>query len=196
MADPFTPALALAAAVHRGDAEATRAAALDVEASLGAGAGREVLRQLHLYFGFPRLVQAWNACWQVLPANDEVPGAKPLPPERATGEALFRELYGEDAAKVLPHLEKLDPLFTDWILSHAYARVLARPRLNLAEKERLAVACLAATRCWKQWESHVAIALRHGVDLGTLRADLNAAGAWLGAEASAHARAALDVTSA
>lgn len=193
MSDPLHSAFALAAAVQAGDSEAMRTAATEVEGLLGEGACREVLRQLHLYFGFPRMVQALNICTPLLGAASEADQPEAAPTElRAAGEAVFRELYAEDADKVLPHLDKLDPTLRAWILEHAYARVLARPRFSLAEKERLAVACLAATRCWKQWESHHSIARRHGVALETLQSDLHAIRAWIGPEAEAHARAAFD----
>ena len=184
---------ALCAAVHRGEIEAMPAAAAAVEQEHGPGATRELLRQLHLYFGFPRIVQALNACAPALaaPTAEDAASAAPAQP-RAAGEQLFRKLYAEDADKVLPHLERLDPCFQSWILEHAYARVLARPRLDLATKERIAIACLAATRCWKQWESHQAIARRHGVSLAVLRQDLRVIEDWIGRASVQQAEQALD----
>lgn len=192
MSDPLHAAFALAAAVESGDVEAMRSCVDAVEQSLGAGACRETLRQLHLYYGFPRMVQALNACAPLLGAAGPDESAEPAPDEpREAGAAVFRELYGSDADKVLPHLVQLDPTLSAWILEHAYARVLARPRFTLAAKERLAVACLAATRCWKQWESHHTIARRHGVSVDVLMQDLDAIRDWVGDEAYAFARRAL-----
>lgn len=179
MHDPLHSAFALAAAVHRGEAEASAQAALRVELDLGQGSAREVLRLLHLFFGFPRIVQALNACAAVLPELGELDEATPAPDGDA-GEQVFTELYGQDASKVLQHLAKLDPTLRGWILEHAYARVLGRKRLTIAQTERLAVLCLASTRCWKQWESHQAIARRHGVSLTTLLEDCQVAADWLG----------------
>lgn len=193
MSDPLHAAFALAAAVEAGDADAMRACVESVEQGLGAGACRETLRQLHLYFGFPRMVQALNACAPLLDAAGS--GDQPTPPPDAActaGEEVFRELYGSDADKVLPHLKKLDPTLSAWILEHAYARVLARPRFSLADKERLAIACLAATRCWKQWESHHTIARRHGVTIATLLQDLDAIRTWIGEEAFDYAERTLN----
>lgn len=189
MSDPLHAAFALAAAVEAGDAEEMAACVATLEEGRGAGACRETLRQLHLYFGFPRIVQALNACVPLLAAASEEDGAAPAPADaRGVGEEVFRELYAEDADKVLPHLDKLDPTFSTWILEHAYARVLSRPRFSLAEKERLAIACLAATRCWKQWESHHTIARRHGVSLEVLLDDLEVIRDWIGDAAYEHAR--------
>lgn len=180
--DPLAPALLLAAAVHAGDAEGMRRAAPACDAALGAGRAREVLRLLHLFLGFPPLVRAWNVCAPVCDEDPNGPGPDPptgpVRPDgatadaRARGEATFRALYGEDAAPVLAHLAGLDPTFRDWILEHAYGRVLARGRLDVPAQERVALVCLAATGCWKQWDSHAAIALRHGVSSARLAADL------------------------
>jgi alkylhydroperoxidase/carboxymuconolactone decarboxylase family protein YurZ len=173
MQDPLHAAFELAAAVHRGAAEATRQAALRVETELGTGTARELLRLLHLFFGVPKIVQALNACIEVLPPL-ATQAAQPC--DAAQGELNFRKLYADEA---------------DRVLNHAYARALLRDGLSLAQTERLAVLCLAATGCWKQWESHVAIAGRQGVTIATMQADCAAAQAWLGAEASKRAQAEL-----
>ncbi|MCH2102226.1 MAG: carboxymuconolactone decarboxylase family protein [Planctomycetes bacterium] len=189
MSDPLHAAFALAAAVQASDTEAMCAAAKLIEEQYGAGSCRETLRQLHLYFGFPRIVQALNACAPALAEPDEGDQSTPSPTEpRAIGEAVFRELYAEDADKVLAHLEKLDPTIRAWILEHAYARVLVRPRFSVAEKERIAIACLAATRCWKQWESHHKIARRNGVLVEQLLQDLGAIREWIGTDAHREAK--------
>lgn len=194
MNDPLFAAFQLAEAVHHGNAAATRLAAQAVERELGAGTTRKWLRMLHLFFGFPKIVQAFNACSEVLPTVSEgqadpscVAAQVDRAPDSVQGEHNFRELYAQDADRVLTHLGKLDPCLRAWILDHAYARALLHDGISLAQTERLAVLCLAATGCWKQWESHVAIALRVGVPSATLQADCNAAKTWLGQEASARA---------
>lgn len=194
MQDPLHAAFELAAAVQRGQAEATRHAAQAVEQELGPGTTRPVLRMLHLFFGLPKIVQALNACIEVLPAPPAQPSAAQdaaQPCDLNQGELNFRALYADDADRVLGHLERLDPCLQAWILDHAYARALLPDCLSLAQTERLAVLCLAATACWKQWESHVAIAKRQGVTRATLQADCLQAHAWLGAESSSYAQAQL-----
>lgn len=194
MHDPLHVAFRLAAAVQRGDAKATRNAAQAVEQELGADSTRGILRMLHLFFGLPKIVQALNACIEVLPAlpTQSIPARDSAQPcDLGQGELNFRALYADDADRVLAHLAKLDPCLRAWILDHAYARALLPEGLSLAQSERLAVLCLAATACWKQWESHVAIAARQGVARAVLLADCHAASAWLGAEACAHAQAEL-----
>ena len=197
MHDPLHAAFDLAAAVDCGEAQATRNAAAAVETELGTGSTRELLRMLHLFFGFPKIVQALNASLDVLPVLDDEDCDKDLRPNPARpdplaqGEHNFRELYAEDADRVLDHLAILDPILRAWILDHAYARALLRGGLSLAQTERLAVLCLAATGCWKQWESHVAIAIRAGVTPTILLADCLAAQAWVGKATSTQARARL-----
>jgi len=184
----------LARDVHQGsETEIAQSSAALVE-KFGTLELREVLRLLHLFFGFPLLVRAWNAALPALeshgsaaPTNakseiDAEPNAHH--PER--GLETFNFLYGEQSEPVLNHLHRLDPLFQQWILRHAYGTVLARPHLSVECKERLAVLCLAATQCWKQWQSHVSIALRHGVDLQSLREDCKAV-SWLNKKTIRHA---------
>jgi alkylhydroperoxidase/carboxymuconolactone decarboxylase family protein YurZ len=194
MQDPLHTAFELAAAVHRGEAQATRQAAQRVEQQLGHGRAREVLRVLHLFYGVPKIVQALHACFEVLPAlatapDAAAPTASPVDPAR--GEQHFRSLYAEDADRVLDHLTKLDPSMCTWILDHAYARALLPEGWSVAQIERLAALCLAATGCWKQWESHVGIAARQGVSRATLLADCAACDAWLGADACTRVRSEL-----
>jgi alkylhydroperoxidase/carboxymuconolactone decarboxylase family protein YurZ len=194
MHDPLHAAFELAAAVHCGEPAATRHAAQRVELQLGEGRAREVLRVLHLFYGVPKIVQALNACLDVLPTQaTQSPTSESAasPADRQLGEAHFRQLYAEHADRVLQHLALLDPTLCGWILDHAYARGLLREGLSIAQSERLAVLCLAATGCWKQWESHVAIAERQGVSRVTLLADCAASEAWLGQPASRRAQAEL-----
>lgn len=191
--DPLGPALALAAAVHAGDDAAMRAAATATDAALGPGQAREVLRLLHLFFGFPTLVRAWNVCAEHCAEDPRGPGPDPPPgPPDTRGLATFRALYGEEAERVLSHLGGLDATFRTWILEHAYGRVLARRRLDVAAQERVALVCLAATRCWKQWDSHAAIALRQGVTADRLAADLDLLAGRLDEDLRTQARQRLD----
>ncbi len=176
----------LAAAVQRGSAEQIAAAARALAEQADATTVHEVLRLLHLFLGFPRIVRALQAVAAEVPAPPEVEktgdGADQEPSAwRDHGVACFHTLYGERADGVLRHLEELDPLFRDWVVEHAYGRVMARPGLAMADKERLAVLALAATGCWVQWKAHAGNALHLGVPAGCLHADLEL-GDWLSAE--------------
>jgi len=203
----------LAGAVWRADAESTRLAAQAVNQAQGKGVAHELLRVLHLFVGFPRVVAALNAVHEAGPDSFAVasdpcePSASDLSAplgidadfsastheERlAAGEACFARFYGEQAQKVLTHLKNLDPLFRNYIVEHAYGRILARPRIPIATKERLALLCLAASLCWKQWESHARIALREGVTIATLQADLQQSSSWIDTESIQQAAQCLD----
>ncbi|HEX9793275.1 MAG TPA: carboxymuconolactone decarboxylase family protein [Planctomycetota bacterium] len=195
-ADRMPRLAALAAAIEGGDGETLRAAAAEVLANDGATVVREVLRQMSLFSGFPRTLRALGEIAAVLPpagnepAEAEAPAASLVAADLERGRTFFASLYGRDAQAVLPHLESLDPLLAEWILGHAYGRVLARPGLPVPERERLAVLALAASGCWQQWESHARIALRLGVPRERLAADLRA-GSWLDAAARTRAAALL-----
>ncbi|MBC8328518.1 MAG: carboxymuconolactone decarboxylase family protein [Planctomycetes bacterium] len=192
--DRFDRIVALAAAVDRRQDAAIGAAAAALVAHEGPEAVRELLRQVHLFRGFPRVVHALNVVAPLLPAADAADAADgPDPAPEAgkacgvAGEALFRDLYGEDADKVLPHLRRLDPVFSAWVLDHAYGRVMQRQVLPLAERERLAVLLLAADGCWQQWRSHARICRRLGIPTRTLAEDAGRSG-WLDQEQLQRAR--------
>ncbi|MBC8406399.1 MAG: hypothetical protein H8E15_14355 [Planctomycetes bacterium] len=179
MTDPCTQNLAtyfdIAASFENGDRGQMHAAALALAAAESAECVHEVLRFLHLFYGFPRLVRAWNALPESLRAGPQASKATSMPtlaPSSASGLAGFENLYQDRATTVLEHLRQLDGLSTQWILEHAYAQVMSRPHLATPVQERLAALALASTHCWQQWRSHVDIAIRLGVSVETLRQDL------------------------
>jgi alkylhydroperoxidase/carboxymuconolactone decarboxylase family protein YurZ len=174
----------LARDVHCGSEADLAQSAEALAQEFGSTELREVLRLLHLFFGFPPLVRAWNAALPSLESETHRKAFDPTLQAAHSADSIelglktFQHLYGEQSERVLHHLQRLDPLLHRWILGHAYGSVLSRPHLSVASKERVAILCLAATQCWQQWQSHVLIALRHGVPLQTMRADLREI-AWL-----------------
>jgi alkylhydroperoxidase/carboxymuconolactone decarboxylase family protein YurZ len=133
--------LAAAATGASGDLEA---GALEVR-RLGVPepALREALLLVVPYAGYPRALSAFA---RVRPAVvDAASGAEPSAAERAQrGVLAFEAVYGATAPRVLDGLARLDPLLPAWTLEHAYGRVIARPGLQLVDRELLAVAMLAA----------------------------------------------------
>jgi 4-carboxymuconolactone decarboxylase len=131
--------------------------------------GREALLQVHLFAGFPRIVEAFQvlatAGGMGRPEGEEV---RLEEPQHTRGRALFERIYGDGAARVEGLLAELHPDLCDWVLGHAYGRVLTRPGLSARERELLAVAALAASRQDRQLASHV----RGAVACGASRADL------------------------
>ena len=180
MADPcrqdLSLHLAVAAAFDLGDRQLMHDAAIALAKAEGAECVHEVLRFLHLFYGFPRLVRAWNALPPELRAGtaEDVFDQAAQQDLAAAGEKAFHDLYHDRAERVLGHLRMLDPLSAEWVLQHAYARVMSRPHLPTPIQERIAAMALANTHCWQQWRSHVDIALRLGVSNQTMRNDLNA----------------------
>lgn len=177
--------LAVAAAFDSGDRAHMHEAAIQLAAADGKECVHEVLRFLHLFYGFPRLVRAWNALPPELRASTSADASATSASTdafdqaakldlNAAGEAAFQDLYHDRADRVLSHLHTLDPLSATWVLEHAYARVMSRPQLATPIQERIAAMALANTHCWQQWRSHVDIALRLGVPSDVLRADLTA----------------------
>ncbi len=184
------PHLAACAAAAVAGAEAALAAALD--AALAAGVAptalREALLMLAPFAGYPRTLDALSALRAAFgraPAGSAPAVESGLPADpgvraelfRARGRALFARVYGADAERVLGRLEALDAELPAWVLESAYGRVLARPGLDLAQRERVAVVLLAAQGLVQQLPGHVHGALRAGATAADVRASLDAAAA-------------------
>ncbi len=129
-------------------------------------AWREVVLQVHVFAGFPRLVETYG----VLEAAgglgaldaDEVHAELAPSDARAAGRALFERIYAADSESVRGMLARHHPDFARWIEEHAYGRVLARPGLEPRMRELCAVAALTVLGQERQLASHVRGALRCG----------------------------------
>ena len=145
---------------------------------------------IHLFAGFPRALDALAAAVPSLP-----PAATEPPDDRGAfvsrGRALFGRVYGADAARVLSRIEALDPSLAAWVLEDAYGRVLSRGGLTPADRERLAVAMLAAQGLRNQLAGHVRGALLCGATAAEIEVSLAAASPWIAPDDLAAARAAL-----
>ena len=122
---------------------------------------REAVRQVHLFAGFPRLVESLEAMAQVGGLGTS---GKDEANECGDGAALFDTIYGANAAMVRGRLTELDATFAEWVADHAYSRVLARGGLSAARRELLAVAALAALGQERQLASHTRGAVHCGAD--------------------------------
>lgn len=157
-------------------------------------AWRECVLQTHLFAGFPRLVQASGVLAEVgglgEPEPDEIEGSAgggaAAGSER--GWELFSRIYAADAPKLRDSLRAHHPDFWDWIMEHAYARVLARPGLSADRRELLASCALAALGQDRQLASHARGSLRCGATFEELLAALECVGDLIGGERVSRAR--------
>ncbi|NJK90159.1 MAG: carboxymuconolactone decarboxylase family protein [Myxococcales bacterium] len=126
---------------------------------------REAALMVHLFAGFPRMLEAFATIeaqrpeWLVADVSELRPETSP---PFAAGEETFGLVYGSTALAVRARLEKLHPEAAAWVLGHAYGRVLSRPGLSLLDRELLAVASLVVLRAESQLKSHVRGAIRCG----------------------------------
>ncbi len=150
---------------------------------------REAVLQVHLFAGFPRLVQAFGVLEDVgglgtpEPEEFEV-GA----PEEARGAELFDRIYAGDAQKVRTMLSSYHADFAAWIAEHAYARVLARPGLSAARRELISCCALAALGQERQLASHARGSLRCGASFAQLMQTFEAVADLIAPERLEHAR--------
>jgi len=155
-------------------------------------AWREVALQVHVFAGFPRAVETYGVLERAgglgHPEPDEIL-AEPDRPER--GRALFERIYEEHAAAIRAALGRGHPDFARFIEGHAYGRILSRPGLDPAFRERLAVAALAALGQERQLASHARGCLRLGGSEADVRSALEAVADLIAPERFERARAVL-----
>ena len=108
----------------------------------------ECLLQATLFFGFPRVVSAFErltACWPSAPSPNDARVPEPDRPDR--GRELFDAIYGSNAGAVHDMLASFHPEFHDFVLESAYGRILSRSPLTPRQRELCAVGALAALGC-------------------------------------------------
>lgn len=137
---------------------------------------REAVLQVHVFAGFPRLVEAYAVLADEggLGELDEGELHAGASDARARGRELFERIYASDAPAVRAMLESHHADFASWIEEHAYGRVLARPGLSPDRRELCAVAALAALGQERQLASHARGSLRVGASATELSATLDA----------------------
>lgn len=150
---------------------------------------REALLQVHLFAGFPRVVEAFG----VLDGAGGLGSAGPdellrEAPNRPRGRLFFERIYRQRSDQVAEALERYHPELAEWVLGHAYGRVLSRPGLSLLERELLAVVALIATEQERQLASHVRGAVALGATPDELTELLNSLRGHLPVEAVERAR--------
>ncbi len=138
-------------------------------------AWREAILPVHIFAGFPRLVETFGVLaeegglGQAQP--DELEDLAP-PAFAARGQKLFDLIYGDQSERVGALLESYHTDFATWITSHAYGGVLSRDGLEGAQRELLACCALAALGQERQFQSHARGSLRLGASLDDLATTL------------------------
>jgi alkylhydroperoxidase/carboxymuconolactone decarboxylase family protein YurZ len=132
-------------------------------AAMPRAAFEETLLQAVLFFGFPRVVSAFEVLNRAWPAATPPSGGS-LPRERqaAAGRELFAAIYDSNDAAVRAMLASFHREFHDFVLEAAYGRILTRPGLDPGTRELLAVAALASLDQKPQLVAHARGALRFG----------------------------------
>lgn len=136
-----------------------------IDQALAAGCSGQHLREALLmvlpYGGFPRALSALQELSSRVTDFPE-PDLEPTEGFRARGESVFRAVYGDQADRVLQGLAAAQPELPEWILCHAYGKVIGRPGLSLADREVLGVALLTALDQPIQLQGHLRGGLRVG----------------------------------
>lgn len=119
----------------------------------------EALLQLHLFAGYPAMI---NAMWTWREVAGKVARGRPAPRSRARGRGICRRIYGADYGAMMENMKRLHPALAEWIISDGYGRVMVRAGLSFRDREALAVAALVTVRAWRQLGPHLRALLRMG----------------------------------
>ncbi len=169
---PTTHLVKISAAVTLGDEALVETVLRDgVEAGLEVQQIREMLLQVVLFSGFPRVINAFEKLAEMVPTTASGEAA-PVPADywEAEGRALFGRIYGRNAERVVTALQGYHPDLADWILRDAYGKVLSRPALSPQIRELAAVAMLSLLNLPRQLLSHARGALHVGATAEQIRA--------------------------
>jgi len=88
------------------------------------------------------------------------------------GNVILRRIYGDQASKLIFHLDQLEEGLGTRIAADAYGAIMSRRGLTLADREIVNVAILFIDGFERQLYSHVRGALRVGVSPRTLKSVL------------------------
>ena len=137
----------------------------------------EALLQAALFYGFPRVVTAFEQTAEAWPSTmRDRSFAVPRDEQLARGRELFAAIYGKNDEAVRARLASFHPDFHDFVLEAAYGRILARPGLDVKTRELLAVGALAALGQIPQLVAHARGALRFGSTQAEVREAMQLSG--------------------
>jgi len=178
--------VAAAAAIWRADWPT-----LQLAARLGRERGQprqdfeETLLQAVLFYGFPRVITAFEQLAEAWPSErPPTGGALPEGERERAGRELFAAIYGKNDEAVRELLRGYHQELHDFVLSAAYGRILTRPHLSGRDREVVAVAVLATQGQVRQFAGH-ARGARH---LGATDEQLREALVTVFGDGEAHAR--------
>lgn len=169
------------AAIPRADWDALTQAAKEArEAKRDRSRLDETLLQATLFYGFPRVVTAFEHVLAAWPHDSSEPAtiAHSLLPEQRMqrGRELFAAIYGKNDDLVRAKLASFCSEFHDFVLEDAYGRILSRPGLDVRTRELLAVTALAALGQLPQLVAHARGAMKFGATAAATRAAMRMGG--------------------
>jgi 4-carboxymuconolactone decarboxylase len=137
----------------------------------------ELLLQSVLMVGYPRALIAFSV-WRKLGGAPK-PGGEPdedyglVGEWTRRGEELCEVVYAENYPKLRESVRALHPAVDSWMITEGYGRTLARPGLDLKQRELCTVAQTAVLEAPRQLHSHLRGALNAGATLGEIEGALS-----------------------
>jgi 4-carboxymuconolactone decarboxylase len=137
----------------------------------------ELILQSVLMVGYPRALVAFTI-WRKasgVPAPDTDPDQDyALAPQwTRRGEEQCAVVYGGNYQKLRQSVRALHPALDSWMITEGYGRTLARPGLDLRQRELCIVAQTAVLETPRQLHSHLRGALNAGATFGQIEGTLS-----------------------
>ena len=112
----------------------------------------EALLQLHLFAGYPAMINALFA-WRRIAGPTRASGRSRR--SRDTGRRICRSIYRGGYDALIQNMRALHPVLPSWVLADGYGRVMHRPGLPLKTRKLLVVAALTAQGAWRQLQPYL-----------------------------------------
>lgn len=179
----------LSAALGGGDRDRIDSAIADAAEHADPVAVEEALLQSYLFLGFPAALNAIGE-WRRRTGRPAPEPARDDPAEwRRRGEEVCARVYGGQYERLRENIAKLHPEMERWMLTEGYGKVLARPGLELRERELCIAAILAGQDAEPQLYAHLRGALNTGARVDEVEEALGLACGMLPPERAERARA-------
>ena len=123
----------------------------------------ELFIHLSLFLGFPTMLEGLERLKTISGSKITASKSRISLGSSGNGMKIFREIYGDQAKKVLLNLKGLHSDMIRWVIRDAYGKIFTRGGMSLGERELVNVVVLAIQGFAPQLFSHLRGALRVGI---------------------------------
>ncbi|MCK5125012.1 MAG: carboxymuconolactone decarboxylase family protein [candidate division Zixibacteria bacterium] len=130
----------------------------------------EAILQVHLFLGFPAMIEAARAFAEIHPRRykksqlPEAYNSKTTGSWNRNGLQKIRKIYGSAFDRLIPYINSFSPQILTWMINDGYGQVLSRPGVSFRLRELSVTATLTVTGYVNQLGAHIRGALNTGAE--------------------------------